>query len=213
MISRAVLDISGLPKAVEDHRSPIWWGNLLLLVVETVMFGLLVTAYFYFRQNFNQWPPPRVNETPILFNPQPKLDASSINMMLLFLSCLPMAWLDGYCLRKGERASARLVQIALAVLIVLGFIIAGLRFQEFFDLQFRWNENAYASIVWTILGMHLLHIVTGTLENVLMLTWVLVKPLDIKHARDIRVTAVYWYWIAGIWVPLYIIVFWGPRWI
>jgi heme/copper-type cytochrome/quinol oxidase subunit 3 len=124
-----------------------------------------------------------------------------------------MFLLDRACLRKDPNSKERLVQIVLAVCVLLGFVIAGLRFKEFFDLRFRWNENAYASVVWTILGMHLLHIVTGTLENLLMLSWVLVKPLDIKHARDIRVTAVYWYWIAGIWVPLYIIVFWGPRWI
>jgi hypothetical protein len=36
--------------------------------------------------------------------------------------------------------------------------------------------------------------------------------MDIKHARDIRVTAVYWYWIAGTWFLLYFVVYWTPRW-
>ena len=46
---------------------------------------------------------------------------------------------------------------------------------------------------------------------VMMLTWVLLKGLDDKHARDVRVTAVYWYWIVGTWIILYAIVFPGPR--
>jgi hypothetical protein len=27
----------------------------------------------------------------------------------------------------------------------------------------------------------------------------------------VRVGAVYWYWIAAIWIPLYVIVYFGPR--
>ena len=66
---------------------------------------------------------------------------------------------------------------------------------------------------WTTLGMHLLHLVTGTAENGLMAAWVWAKGLDTKHARDIRVGCVYWYWIAAIWVPLYVLIYFGPRWI
>ena len=58
-VTEHTIDVSDLPPAVEDHRSPIWWGNLLLLCIETTMFGLLVATYFYLRMNFNQWPPVR----------------------------------------------------------------------------------------------------------------------------------------------------------
>src|SRR5438045_730863 len=75
MNARAVIDVSDFPATTVDHRSPIWWGNVLLLVVETVMFAILFAVYFYFRQNFHEWPPPRVNDPPVLFNPLPKLDA------------------------------------------------------------------------------------------------------------------------------------------
>jgi heme/copper-type cytochrome/quinol oxidase subunit 3 len=213
MTTHTVLDISELPSAEADHRSPIWWGNILLLVVETTMFGLLIACYFYFRQNFSEWPPPRVNETPILYKPMPNLDAGSVNMMLLFFSCLPMFWADRLCLRKSREQQEGAVKIALVLSILFGFLIAGIRFREFFAFHFLWNENAYASTVWLILGTHLLHIFTGTLENLLMLTWVMVKPLDTKHARDIRVTAIYWYWIVLIWVPFYVILYWSPHWL
>ncbi|HEY6152700.1 MAG TPA: hypothetical protein VIW07_03065, partial [Candidatus Udaeobacter sp.] len=63
------------------------------------------------------------------------------------------------------------------------------------------------------LGMHLLHLITGTAENLLMMLWVWLKGLDTRHARDVRVGAVYWYWIAAIWIPLYAIVYFGPRWL
>jgi heme/copper-type cytochrome/quinol oxidase subunit 3 len=61
------------------------------------------------------------------------------------------------------------------------------------------------------MGLHLTHLIVGTLENVVMLSWALLMPLDDKHARDVRVGASYWYWIAGIWIPLYAIIYWAPR--
>jgi cytochrome c oxidase subunit 3 len=211
MTGRVVIDVSELPKGEVDHRSLIWWGNLLLLFVETTVFGLLLACYFYYRQNFSGFPPPKVHDPPIMYNPVPDLDVPSINLMLLLLSCVPMFMADRLCLRKDP--NERLVSICVAAVVLMGFLIGGLRFAEFHSVHFKWNENAYASTVWVFLGMHLLHIVTGSLELLLMLVWTLTHQLDTKHARDIRVTAVYWYWVAGIWVPLYIVLFWGPRWL
>jgi heme/copper-type cytochrome/quinol oxidase subunit 3 len=54
-------------------------------------------------------------------------------------------------------------------------------------------------------------LITGTCENSLMAAWIFSHGMDDKHARDIRTTAAYWYWIAGVWVVLYTLVFWGPR--
>ena len=42
-----------------DARAPMWWGNLLLIFIETMTMGLLVASYFYIRRNFWEWPPPR----------------------------------------------------------------------------------------------------------------------------------------------------------
>jgi len=44
-----------------------------------------------------------------------------------------------------------------------------------------------------------------------MFAWAVVHSLDKKHARDVRVNAVYWYWVVGIWVPLFCIIYVGPR--
>jgi heme/copper-type cytochrome/quinol oxidase subunit 3 len=103
------------------------------------------------------------------------------------------------------------VKIGLTLTILFGIAAAVLRFYEFPTLHFRWDTNAYASVIWLILGMHLAHIITATSENGILATWLFAKGLDDKHARDIRVTAVYWYWVVGTWVLLYALVYWGPR--
>ena len=58
-----------------------------------------------------------------------------------------------------------------------------------------------------------LNLLVGVIEDTLMFVYISKFGLDDKHARDVRVTAVYWYWIAGIWVPLYVIVYFGPYWL
>ena len=58
MSTRAVIDITELPHHHFDTYDPVWWGNNLLLAIETSMFGILIATYFYLRQNFALWPPP-----------------------------------------------------------------------------------------------------------------------------------------------------------
>jgi heme/copper-type cytochrome/quinol oxidase subunit 3 len=204
-VTEQSIDVSDLPPHVEDHTSPIWWGNVLLLCIETTMFGLIVATYFYLRMNFTSWPPVRGDVG--LYATKPDLGFSTANLVVLILSVIPMAAVDATCLRHDVKA----VRIGMTIMVLLGLITIGLRFYEFSGLKFRWDDNAYAGVVWTTLGMHLLHLITGTAENFIMTAWVWLKGLDIKHERDIRIGAVYWYWIAGIWIPLYVIIYFGPR--
>jgi len=209
MKHRAIIDVSTLPRTALDHRSPIWWGNVLLLVIETTMFALLISMYFYVRVvDFDLWPPPQVNAKPI-FHPAPDWLLPSINLGILLVSVVPMLWVDRACLKRNVAA----VKMGLVACVLLGLVVIAVRFLEFRSLHFQWNENAYASIVWTILGLHLTHLIIATSENVIMTVWVFVKGLDDKHARDVRVTASYWYWVAGIWLVLYLVIWGGARWL
>ena len=207
MTTRETIDVSGLPDSELDHRSLVWWGNVLLIAIETTMFALLIAAYFYIRPNFTAWPPPRVTGPEGLFDPVPSLRVPTINLLLLLLSLAPMIVADRACLRDDVRTVTR----ALIAFLLLALGCVALRFQEFGALHFRWDDNAYASIVWTTVGLHLLHLIVGAVEFVMMLAWILLRGMDKKHARDVRVTAVYWYWIVGTWIVLYAVIFPGPR--
>ena len=204
---RQTLDVSPLPGTVLDHRSPIWWANTLLIVIETTLFAILVAAYFYLRQNFTQWPPVQTQTTPPIFHPVPKLGYSWMNLAVISASYGAMLWADRSALARQSRG----VAWGLLLTVILGLAAIAVRWGEFFSLRFHWDDNAYASIVWTILGMHAMHLIIGTCENALMLAWVMSHGLDDKHARDVHITSSYWYWIGIIWVPLWLLVFVFPR--
>jgi heme/copper-type cytochrome/quinol oxidase subunit 3 len=204
---RTTLDVSGLPKHAFDTKTQLWWGNLFLLFIETTMFGLVVAAYFYFRQNFITWPPPHADSPPYLFEPVPSLMLPTINLVVIILSVLPMAWADAAARRLDRRA----VKMALSLVMLFGTAATVLRFYEFRSLIWSWDSNAYGSISWAVLALHLVHLIVGTLEDVFLATWVWLRPLDENHALDITVTAVYWYWVVGTWLLLYPVVYLSPR--
>jgi cytochrome c oxidase subunit III len=203
-----VIDASKLPDNAMDARAPLWWGNLLMILIETTTMALLIATYFYVRRNFWEWPPPRVDFGPPLLDPVPKLTAGTFNVLLLVLSCLPMYWTD-HVARRKERGK---VILGLLLMAVIAGVSLWLRWVEFWDFHFRWDDNAYASIVWTILGMHWFYIFVGLGEFAIMAAWAIRHPFEDKHALDVTLMGGYWYWVAGIWAVTYVILYWYPRW-
>jgi heme/copper-type cytochrome/quinol oxidase subunit 3 len=59
--------------------------------------------------------------------------------------------------------------------------------------------------------MHLAHLITLSLETVLLTIWCFVREFDMKHRLDITALAIYWYWVVAIWIGLYSIIYWTPR--
>ena len=206
MSTRNVIDVSNLPHHEFDTYDPVWWGNNGLLAIETSMFAILIATYFYLRQNFALWPPPVAQLTAPL-RPLPELGYGTANTILLVLSCIPMIMADRAA-RRGDRTTAG---IALTICIVGAVVAMVLRGYEFSAVYFRWDSNAYGSVVWFLLGMHALHLLTLTTETVLLAVWLRIREFDMKHRVDIVTVAVYWYWVVAMWVIIYAIVYFTPR--
>ena len=99
----------------------------------------------------------------------------------------------------------------LAVMFVVAVVVIVLRWREFFATHFWWNDNAYASTVWTTLAIHLMYQLTAAGEFLIMGLWLLTHKIDEKHALDVTLAGGFWYWVAGTGVIVYGVLFWGPR--
>jgi cytochrome c oxidase subunit I+III len=86
------------------------------------------------------------------------------------------------------------------------------RFYEFSSLKFRWDENAYASIVWGLLVLHLLYILLEVGELALNILWISLYGLDEKLAVDVTLSTEYWYWTVAMALVIYVVIYWAPRW-
>jgi len=94
---------------------------------------------------------------------------------------------------------------------VFGLAATVLRVFEFAALHTRYDSSAYGSITWTILSVHLAHLLAGMLQTLLIAMVMFVGPVEEKHYDDAGVVAVYWYFIVISWAALYVIVFIAPR--
>ncbi|HJQ35305.1 MAG TPA: cytochrome c oxidase subunit 3 [Pyrinomonadaceae bacterium] len=200
MSARQTVDVSGLPTFAFGHRQLTWWCTLSLILMEGGMFVVLFGAYFFLRTPVPQWPPG-------VGYPQPFW--GTVNLVLILLSCVP----NYFQKRAAESLDLRGVRIWIAVLIVFALVATAIRFVEFGYLNCRWDQNAYGSAVWVIMGTHLLHLITDALDSIVLLALMLVGPVEGKRFVDVSENALYWYFVVGLWVPTYVVVYWVPRWI
>jgi heme/copper-type cytochrome/quinol oxidase subunit 3 len=209
ILKRPTLDVADLPATAFDSKSPLWWGNTLGLFIETTMFGILVAIYVTVAMNTDPFPPVRGDRLPAIHDSVPDLLLPTIGLIVLIVSLAPAIWLDLSARRRNEGA----VKIAILVTLVFNIAAFVIRYYEFDALYFKWNDNAYGSITWMILGMHMLHIIVMGVEDIYLVLWTYLKGVDEKHALDLTVTATYWYWIVGVWILLFPLIYFTPRWI
>lgn len=207
MRPRGTIDVRNYPEWVLDHRAPVWWGIVNLIIVLTTFAMLALGSYFYLARDFQQWPPTQSNTYPAEYQPLPDLLWSTATLALLLLSCGPAVVAD----RAARGLRQRELRPGLVLTLACGLGAIALRVVEFQQLAFRWDDNAYGSIVWAILVLHLLFLYAATVAMALMTIWSCTHQLDEKHAFDVTVVCLYWYWMAVVWIPSYLVVYWSPR--
>ena len=204
----------------------------MFMLIETTTVALLVASYFYLWRNYPQsgWPPPQGNTDPPLLDPLPNLFLGTLNTVLLLATVPLMSWLARVCARRfdeleqlnaskpsevpdEQRPDPRPtpVLIGLGALVALGLISCVIRWFEFPELKVAWNDNAYGSIIWALLGLHFLYLAIEVVEVAVLLLWIVVFELGENQATDVGLTAEYWYWTVGVWVVMYVVVYLFPR--
>jgi cytochrome c oxidase subunit I+III len=183
------------PRVVFGHRDPLWWGVALLISIEASGFALLLGTYFYLRGKEQSWPPAGVRT--------PEMWLALLGTSLLVASLWPQHAVNRAA-ASGDIGRMRR-GLWLATLLGAGFLL--LRFVELQKLPFAWNSHAYGSIFWVILGLHTLHGSTGILENLVLISLLHRGPVERKHALDIQLSGLYWYFVVLAWLPFFAILY------
>lgn len=195
MSGRRVVDVSALPTVSYGHRDPLWWGVMMMIAIETTMFALLGASYFYLRGNHDVWPPTGVV--------QPPFSLSTATVVLLLATMPP--FLVAY--RAARQESLRPIQAGFVIGTILCAGAVVTRAYEFYLMHYQWSSHVYGSLVWTIMGMHSFHLLSGLLENLLFTTFLFIGPIERKHMLDVRVSVIYWAFVVFSWIPFYLIIF------
>lgn len=192
------IDVSGLPTVAFGARTPMFWGVVLLMCIETTMLALMVLSYFYVRGNFTVWPPTWAGDR--------SFHLATAGIVLLLASAIPNVLMNRAAV-GGHVARAR---TWLIVTTVLGMAAFATRVLELPRLQFRWDTHAYGSAVWGILGLNTFHQVSALLENLVMLALLVLGPVEKKHLHDVQLGGYFWNWLIAVTAPLFAIVYLEP---
>jgi heme/copper-type cytochrome/quinol oxidase subunit 3 len=198
MKQRPVEDLSELQTADFGSKSPIWWGTLAFCALEGMGFALAAGAYLYLRQINPQWP---------IAAPPPDHWAGTAVLVLLLLSLWPNAMAD----RDARKLRLHRVQFWMILMSAIGLLVLAVRAWEFTELRIRWDENAYGSITWFILGLHATHILTDLGDTIVLTALMFTRHATKKRFSDVSDNAFYWYFVVASWIPLYALLYGVPR--
>lgn len=199
MSAPAVIDVRHLPNLVKGSRAPLWWGMVMLLVIESAVVGTLITTYFYLRINHADWPPAGVDP--------PKLLLPTVNTAILLASSVPI-YLADHGITQGK---VRQLFWGMVGSIVLGLTFLTLKVIEYSDVPYRWDDHAYGSIVWLMIGFHSAHVASVILKSAFVAVLAWRGYFNAERLLGVQVNGLYWHFVVAIWLPLYVVLYWAPR--
>jgi heme/copper-type cytochrome/quinol oxidase subunit 3 len=179
-----------------------WWGMVLLIATEATLFAVLIASYFYLRfESAPEWPPDGIAA--------PKLLLPSVMTALLVASSIPMWW----AARAIERGRTRQLEAGLLGSFFLGTLFLLVQALEFLDKldRFKPQTDAYASMFFTITGLHAAHVAVGLLLTLWTAVYAARGSFSTRWHTTVRTTALYWHFMPAVWIVIFLALYVSPR--
>ena len=177
---------------------PMFYGMILLALVEAAeLFGTIVT-YFYLRSGTNDWPPGDM--------PLPQLLIPTIGTLVLAASLIP-SYLDDKAIKEND----------IRKVIIYTFIETGLQvaFIAIFwyhlkSLTFKWDDNAYASVYWITIILTLIFTAGTVFEGIYIIIQLFRGLYNSERHWPIEVDGLSNYVGVAQWILVYLTLFISP---
>ena len=180
-----------LPIGSIGRRSSGYWGAVFLVLSEASLFAYLLFAYYYFsvHPHSGPWPP----------SGPPSFTYTAPQTAVIIAACATVWWAD----RAALRASRLGLLLGLALTFLLGAGFVALQFLDWYDKPFSLATDAYSSLYYVLTGVHLAHVVAGLIMAAAALAWSGLGYFGpVRHA-PVTITALYWYFLAIVWLALF----------
>jgi cytochrome c oxidase subunit III len=195
-------DLATLPTSAFGHRALTWWGVIAFFLIEGSAFALAFAAYFFLMNHEQSWPPDPW--------PPPDLLAGTLFTLVMLLSEIPNTIVK----KAAEKGKLRMVRRVMPVTVGIGVLLMILRGFEFASLNVMWTDNAYGSIMWALLVLHAAHFLTDWIDTSVLTALIFTKQgMEPRRLVDVSENALYWRFVWLLWLPIYVMIYWLPRWI
>lgn len=172
-------------------------GFWMYLMTDCILFGSLFATYAVLRGNTYGGPDGRE-----LFD----LNFVLVETVLLLVSSF-ICGLGIIAARAGKRA---LVLVALSLTFILGAVFVGMELYEFSHLVGEghgWQQSAFLSAFFTLVGTHGLHIIVGLLWLCALAFSIIRFGLTERSVKRLTLFSLFWHFLDVIWILIFTIVY------
>src|SRR3569833_580796 len=193
-------DVADLPTHKFGPSSLTWWGIIGFMIVEGAFFMLAFAAYFFLMGHEQGWPPEG--------RKAPELLWGTLFTIIILLS----EFVNTRIKTAAHEADVPTIRRLLPLMVGIGVVLLIIRGFEFNNLNVRWTDDAYGSIIWALLLLHTTHILTDWFDTV-VLTGLMYTPVAYEGRRQVDVdeNSLYWRYVWLLWIPIYLMIYWIPR--
>ncbi|MDH5682758.1 MAG: cytochrome c oxidase subunit 3 [Spirochaetota bacterium] len=176
---------------------------LMVVAVETMFFGGLISGFIVNKLNAVIWPPVGQPRLPIAM--------TAINTLVLFASAVTFQ-LALRSAKKEDKASRASLYLILTFAMGLAFlVIQGKEWVSMINHGLTINSSQLGGFFYTVIGAHGIHVIAG----LLILIWLMVRFYrgkdQTKTQNSFSATRVYWFFVVGLWPVLYVLIY-EPKW-
>jgi cytochrome c oxidase subunit III len=171
-------------------------GIWCLICAEAAIFIIFVVAYVYYIGKSLSGPTPaQVLELPIL------------GTICLLSSSFTVHWAVS-ALRKDN---IRNCTLGLAATVLLGTIFLLTTAQEWYHLMHDFGltirTNLFGTTFYSLVGLHATHVIVGLIMLTIAFVLSLLGHVSEKHEDRLEVLSLYWHFVDGVWVVVFLVVY------
>jgi heme/copper-type cytochrome/quinol oxidase subunit 3 len=179
-----------LPMGAIGASASGWWGAWFLMISESFLFTYLFFSYFYFSVQ------PPANWVP---GGAPNLLYPLLQTAAALLGCAS-AWFAHRSMRLGAAPMA-LAGLGATWLLCSAFILV--QVLDWRNKPFSFSSGTYSSEYFLITGAHLAHVALGWIMLLVVFVWTALGYFDPVRHVPVAVVALYWYFVAAIWIAVF----------
>jgi heme/copper-type cytochrome/quinol oxidase subunit 3 len=192
-----------LPRHVSGSSSPGWWGMVMLIATEAMLFGTLIASYFFIRfKSGPVWPPDGIEV--------PTLGLPLLMTVILWSSSIPVHIAD----RAIQKNRQGLTRLGLAAGFVLGAVFLTMQVVIEYPeklAEFGPTTNAYGSLFFVLTGFHGTHVLIGLMISL----WTQMRAwrgaFDATRHVTIQNFAMYWHFVDAVWLFVLLTIYVSPN--
>lgn len=171
-------------------------GMLFLLATEIMFFGGLISAFIVNRAKAGIWPPEG--------QPRLSIELTAINSSLLLASGIFLFVFNKKAFSDFKKAK---MLLTLSIILGISFIaIQGSEWLKLLNFGLTTRSSLYGAFFYTIIGAHALHALVG-ISLLFYVFYSLKNKSPEEISSRVQVCSLYWYFVVGIWLPLYYLVY------